>query len=85
MISIDYLNEDCQGCHSKCKYYRTYCGNTIMPLKTLSKRKREEYKRFMDNCPCSTCLVKMICYRTCDQFYNYSIENNPSRLRIINK
>ena len=63
----------CEGCRSKsfCRFLEA-CYKTI------------ENKRDIDKCPCSICLVKVVCNEQCEEFRAFYHETYaPSTLKRI--
>jgi hypothetical protein len=50
--------EYCKGCLIKCTHYSTYS-------------KELTSKMILGSCPCSMCLIKMVCIQGCDEFDKY--------------
>jgi hypothetical protein len=58
----------CNGCLVKCIYYSTYKYETgTKPKKTMKK----VIKKIME-CPCTTCIVKVVCKVGCDEYSTFS-------------
>lgn len=72
-MPIDYHNKICEGCSYKCEVYKEYY-NTL-PITPLNENQIESCKTIMKNCPCSKCIVKMICVEVCDKFQEYFDDN----------
>lgn len=51
--------ENCDGCLIKCTHYKAYSYKLIS-------------KPVLIKCPCSKCLVKMVCLEGCEDFDKYS-------------
>jgi hypothetical protein len=56
------MSEYCKGCLVKCTYYSNYRAG-IKPRKTI--------KKIME-CPCTTCLVKVVCKTGCEEYTTFS-------------
>ena len=54
------LKDPCKGCRSYSPYEETLCSAEVIQFISESKE-----------CPCLTCLIKMICENSCDKFLIY--------------
>jgi hypothetical protein len=63
--------ESCEGCLIKCTHYAAYTAELIS-------------KAVIIKCPCSICLIKMVCNKGCDEFNAY-IEVGIDRIRDLGK
>jgi hypothetical protein len=50
--------EGCKGCSVRSGCHENYKSGNL----------RVYYKNRMDKCPCKTCLIKMICNKTCQDY-----------------
>ena len=54
------LHKECEGCIGKVSFGGVYICGHIRPDSLQD--------RFIDECPCKECLVKVVCKRNCDFF-----------------
>ena len=54
--------KECEGCLSRCIYYNRYQAE-ISPKTTIIKIRA---------CPCTTCLVKVVCNKGCEEYSKFS-------------